>query len=46
MANLWNGPALKKTGGGEEKGMDKLFKPLPQSRQKLVHFARKHRREK
>ena len=46
MANLRNGPALKKSRGGEEKGVDKLFKPLPQSGQKPVRFARKRRREK
>jgi len=37
---------VKKSGGGLEKGVDKLFKPLPQSRQKPIHLTSNDRREK
>jgi len=46
MANVWNGPALKKSGGGEVKGVDKFFKPLPQSGQKPFYLKSNDRREK
>jgi len=46
MANLWNGPALKKAEAAKKKAWTNFLNRFAQSGQKPVRFTRKRRREK
>jgi len=46
MANLWNGPALKKAEAAKKKAWTNFLNRFPKVEKKPVRFARKRRREK